>query len=285
MVQPKERGHLHPITHVINDIVRIFDELGFTVADGPEVETEHYNFDALNVPPNHPARDMWDTFWLKTPIHADLDTDSRGYNISENPPKSQRKSALLLRTHTSPVQIRYMEKNAPPISIIVPGKVFRYEATDATHEAQFYQLEGLMIDKDITLATMKGVLEVFFSKFFKKEMHVRLRPSYFPFVEPGAEIDMSCFKCSPVKILEQNLGGQGQDNEAKTCGLCKGNGYIELAGAGMVHPVVLNNVGIDPRKWQGFAFGFGIDRLLMLKYGVDDIRKLYDGDLRLVTQF
>ncbi len=275
-----EKGHLHPITHVINDIVRIFDELGFTVADGPEVETEHYNFDALNVPPDHPARDMWDTFWLKDVKCLSAKTSQT--NADDTQTDAERR---LLRTHTSPVQIRYMEKHAPPISIIVPGKVFRYEATDATHEAQFYQLEGLMIGSDVSLATMKGVLEVFFSKFFKKEIHVRLRPSYFPFVEPGVEIDMSCFLCSPAKILEQNLGGQGQNNEEKTCGLCKGSGYIELAGAGMVHPVVLNNVGIDPRKWQGFAFGFGVDRLLMLKYGVDDIRKLYDGDLRLVNQF
>ena len=169
-----------------------------------------------------------------------------------------------------------MEKHAPPIAIIVPGKTFRYEATDATHEAQFHQLEGLMIGKDVTLATMKGILEVFFTEFFGKEEKVRLRPSYFPFVEPGVEIDISCFNCSDST--------KKQDGSVN-CSVCKGGGYIELAGAGMVHPVVLNNVGIDPRKWQGFAFGFGVDRLLMIKYGVNDIRKLYDGDLRLVNQF
>lgn len=258
----EEKGHIHPLTHVLSRTTEIFNRMGFTVADGPEVETEHYNFDALNVPPNHPARDMWDTFWLKK------------NNLGQ-----------LLRTHTSPMQIRYMEKHAPPIAIVVPGKTFRYEATDATHEAQFHQVEGLMIGKDITLSTMKGILESFFTEFFGKETHVRLRPSFFPFVEPGVEIDMTCFKCSPAKILNQNLGGQGKDEENKICSICKGTKYIEIMGAGMVHPVVLNGVGIDSRKWQGFAFGFGADRLMMLKYGVDDVRRSYDGDLRFVNQF
>jgi phenylalanyl-tRNA synthetase alpha chain len=219
--------------------------MGFTVAQGPEIETEYYNFDALNIPANHPARDMWDTFWLK-----------------------ENKLGELLRTHTSPMQVRYMESHQPPIKIIVPGKTFRYEATDATHEAQFYQLEGLMIGKDVTLATMKGILENFFSEFFEKKEGVRLRPSYFPFVEPGVEIDITCFKC-----------------DGKGCSVCKQSGFIELAGAGMVHPIVLSGVGINPREWRGFAFGFGIDRLTMLKYGIDDVRRLYEGDLRLVNQF
>jgi len=254
----QEKGHLHPITHAINDIVRIFNEMGFAVAEGPEVETEHYNFDALNVPPNHPARDMWDTFWLR----GNQQFPISNFQFSKNPER------LLLRTHTSPVQIRHMEKHAPPIRVIAPGKVFRYEATDATHEAQFYQIEGLMIGEDITLAHMKGILEVFFTKFFGKKASVRLRPSYFPFVEPGVEIDMTCFKC-----------------EGNGCSTCKGTGYIEIMGAGMVHPVVLNGVGIDSRKWQGFAFGGGIDRLAMLKYGIDDVRRLYEGDLRLIAQF
>ncbi|OGZ03671.1 MAG: phenylalanine--tRNA ligase subunit alpha [Candidatus Lloydbacteria bacterium RIFCSPHIGHO2_01_FULL_41_20] len=240
-------GHFHPLTQVINDAVSIFAEMGFVVASGPEVETEHYNFDVLNIPDNHPARDMWDTFWLK--------------------PKSAKK---LLRTHTSPVQARYMEKNKPPIRIISPGKTFRYEATDATHEAQFYQIEGLMIDKDITLAHLKGILEIFFSKFFGKKTDIRFRPSYFPFVEPGVEVDISCFKCS-------GKGGK--------CSLCKGNGFIEIMGAGMVHPYVLKQVGIDPNVYQGFAFGTGVDRLAMLKYEIDDIRLFYQGDLRLVNQF
>lgn len=244
----KEKGHFHPITIVINDIARIFSEMGFSVESGPEVETEHYNFDVLNIPESHPARDMWDTFWLK---------DKNNNNIGQ-----------LLRTHTSPVQARFMEKNSPPIRIIAPGKVFRYEATDATHEAQFYQIEGLMIDKDVTLAHLKGVLEIFFSKFFGKKTNIRFRPSYFPFVEPGVEVDVSCFKCA----------GRG-------CSICKQSGFIEIMGAGMVHPYVLNQVGIDSRIYQGFAFGTGVDRLAMLKYGIDDIRLLYQGDLRLVNQF
>lgn len=239
----KNKGHIHILSQVIRNCVDIFTDLGFTVADGPEVETEYYNFDALNVPKDHPARDMWDTFWL---------ANNKG----------------LLRTHTSPVQVRYMEKNRPPIAIIAPGKVFRYEATDATHEAQFFQLEGLLVDKNISLANMKAVLETFLTKFFKSQVSIRLRPSYFPFVEPGVEIDMSCFRC----------GGNG-------CNICKHTGWIEIMGAGMVQPSVLNGVKINPRDWQGFAFGVGIDRIAMLKYGVDDIRLFCGGDLRFIEQF
>lgn len=219
--------------------------MGFEVADGPELETEFYNFDALNIPADHPARDMWDTFWTK--------------------PRSLGK---LMRTHTSPVQVRYMEKHKPPFAIIVPGKVFRYEATDATHEAQFHQVEGLMVGKDISLANLKWVLAEFFEKFFGKKIDIRFRPSFFPFVEPGVEIDMSCFKCA----------GTG-------CNICKKTGWIEIMGAGMVHPKVLESAGVDSREFSAFAFGVGIDRLAMLKYGVDDVRLFYSGDLRLVNQF
>jgi len=226
-----ERGHLHPLTLVQNKAIDIFSSMGFEVAEGPEAETEYYNFDALNIPKNHPARDMWDTFWLK--------------------------NGKLLRTHTSSVQIRYMEANQPPFRIIAPGRVFRYEATDATHEAQFYQLEGLMVGKKITLANLKAVMEVFFQKFFgEKNIKVRLRPSYFPFVEPGVEVDI----------------------------WFKGK-WMEIAGAGMVHPKVLENLKIDPREWQGFAFGMGIDRLAMIKYKIDDVRLSYSGDLRFIKQF
>jgi len=245
MQKEKQQGHIHPITQVINEIARIFSELGFEIADGPEIETEYYNFDALNVPKNHPARDMWDTFWLKP----------------ENAGK-------LLRTHTSTVQIRYMETNKPPFAIIAPGKTFRYEATDATHEAQFHQVEGLMVGEDISIAHLKGALEEFLQKLFDKNVHIRLRPSYFPFVEPGFEVDISCFKC-----------------DGKKCSLCKNTGWIEIMGAGQVHPKVLNDVGIDSRKWQGFAFGVGIDRIAMLKYGIPDIRMFYNGDLRFINQF
>lgn len=241
----EQPGHIHPLTLVMRDSVSILKELGFEYAEGPEIETEYYNFDSLNIPASHPARDMWDTFWLK--------------------PLSAKK---LLRTHTSPVQIRYMEKNKPPIRIIVPGKVFRHEATDATHEAQFYQIEGLAVAKDITLSNLKHVLTVFFSKLFGSKSKVRFRPSFFPFVEPGVEIDVSCFKC-----------------KGKGCSVCKQAGWIEVMGAGMVHPNVLRNVGIDPRVYQGFAFGGGVDRFAMIKYGVDDVRLLYNGDLRVVNQF
>ncbi len=240
-------GHLHPLSIVTSDIHKIFTEMGFTIASGPEIETEFYNFDSLNIPEHHPARDMWDTFWLK-PLNA----------------------KKLLRTHTSPVQVRYMEKNKPPLRIIAPGKVFRHEATDATHEAQFYQLEGLVVGENISLANLKGTLEEFFEKFFGKKTGLRLRPSYFPFVEPGVEIDMTCFKCD------------GKDSK---CSVCKGTGFIEILGAGVVHPKVLESSGIDSKKYSGFAFGGGIDRMAMLKYGIEDVRLLYQGDLRLVNQF
>lgn len=239
-----EQGHLHPLTLVQKNIADIFSSMGFEIAEGPEMETEYYNFDALNIPKDHPSRDLWDTFWLRQ--------KSQKSNI-----KSQN---LLLRTHTSPVQIRYMESppaGGPPFRIIAPGRVFRYEATDAFHEAQFYQLEGLMVGKNITLANLKAVMEVFFQKFFKdKKIHVRLRPSFFPFVEPGVEVDIKY----------------------------KGK-WIEIAGAGMVHPKVLENVKIDPAEWQGFAFGMGIDRLAMIKYKIDDIRLFYGSDLRFIKQF
>lgn len=246
-MQEKEevKGHLHPLTITMFQINQIFSDLGFTIAEGPEVETEFYNFDSLNIPEHHPARDMWDTFWLE-PLNA----------------------KKLLRTHTSPVQVRFMEKHKPPLRIIAPGKVFRHEATDVTHEAQFYQLEGLVVGENISLAHLKGTLEEFFERFFGKKTELRLRPSYFPFVEPGVEIDASCFKCA----------GAG-------CSTCKGTGFIEIMGAGVVHPMVLESSGIDSRKYSGFAFGCGIDRLVMLKYGVDDVRLLYSGDLRLTNQF
>ena len=226
------KGTLNPLTLIINDAVRIFTELGFEVATGPELESERYNFDMLNFPPDHPARDMQDTFFIK---------NRPGY---------------VLRTHTSNVQTRYMEtlskagKN-PPFAIVVPGKVFRNEATDATHEMQFYQIEGLMVGENINLAHLKGVLLEFFKKFLGPDAEIRLRPSFFPFVEPGVEVD--------VKVGEK---------------------WVEVLGAGMVHPNVLKNCGIDPEKYQGFAFGMGADRFLVMKYGLHDIRLTYQGDLR-----
>jgi len=247
-----EKGHIHPLTQVMARIVDILGELGFVVAEGPEVETEFHNFNALNVPPDHPARDMQDTFWLK--------------------PADARK---LLRTQTSAVQIRYMEKNDPPIRIVVPGKIFRNEATDATHEAQFHQIEGLYVDKNVTLAHLKGTLEYFLKKLFGENVKMRMRPSFFPFVEPGIEVDVSCTGCA----------GEGRKVCGSLCSMCKSTGWIEIMGAGMVHPNVFKAVGIDPKEWKGFAFGIGADRLVMLKYGIEDIRHLYSGDIRFLNQF
>lgn len=234
-----QQGHLHPISQMIREINAIFADIGFVFAEGPEIESVRYNFDMLNSPPDHPARDMQDTFYLK----GAPDT--------------------VLRTHTSPVQVRYMETHEPPIRMICPGKVFRNEATDATHEAQFFQLEGLMIDRAVSLGHLTGVLEYFFSRFFGGDVEVRLRPSFFPFVEPGVEVDMR------LEMPGNKLSGK----------------WIEIMGAGMVHPNVLRGVGIDPDVFQGFAFGVGIDRLGVLKYSIDDIRLSYSGDLRFVNQF
>jgi len=235
-----QSGHKHPLSQVIAEINSIFFEIGFTFAEGPERELIAFNFDALNVPKDHPSRDMQDTFYL-----------------ADAPEK-------VMRTHTSPVQVRYMQSHTPPIKMICPGKVFRNEATDATHEAQFFQIEGLMIGEDVSLGHMKGVLEHFFSRFFGEEVQVRFRPSFFPFVEPGVEVDMMIAGTPTNK-----LSGR----------------WIEIMGAGMVHPNVLRASGIDADKYQGFAFGMGMDRLAVLKYGIDDIRLMYNGDLRFVNQF
>lgn len=249
-------GHLHPLTKVRQATEEIFQSMGFSVVEGPEIETEYYNFDALNIPPEHPARDMWDTFWLRQ-------------NESKNQKAKIKKSdKLLLRTHTSPMQVRYMEKNNPPLRIIVPGRCFRHEATDASHEMQFYQLEGLMVDREVSAANFKAVIKEFFRLFFKKETAIRLRPSFFPFTEPSFEVDMSCLNC----------GGRG-------CSACSRGGWMEMMGAGMVHPNVFKAAGYSPRQWQGFAFGMGLDRLAMMKYKIDDIRLFYSGDLRFLKQF
>lgn len=250
MENKEVKGHIHPMTQFINRANAIFYEMGFSLVDGPELETEHYNFDALNVPRNHPSRDMQDTFWVKQ--------------------KEDVADRKLLRTQTSAVQARYMEGRKPPFKMICFGKVFRNEATDATHEMAFHQLEGLMIDKDVTMTDLKSTLNTFFDKFFERNVEVRFRPSFFPFVEPGLEVDISCFKCK----------GSGS-----ACSVCKGTGWVEVAGAGMVHPNVLKSVNVDSEEWQGFAFGFGVDRIIMLKYGIDDVRLMYSGDLRLVNQF
>lgn len=231
------QGRLHPISIAIRDMADIFGRLGFSVAYGPELEDDFHNFTALNLPPGHPARSMWDTFWIKT---------------------KSGEEELALRPHTSPVQIRYMEKHGVPVRIIAPGKVFRNEATDMTHEAQFYQLEGLAVGADITLAHLKGTIERFCKEYFGSDAKVRLRPSFFPFTEPSVEAD--------VWFPAQRK-------------------WLEVMGAGMVHPKVLQNAGVDATKYQGFAFGLGVERFAMIKYGIPDIRLFHSGDIRFVYGF
>ena len=235
-------GALHPVTLIEREIEKLFVSLGFTVLDGPEVETERNNFDALNIPPTHPARDMQDTFWLE------------GGN--------------LLRTHTSPVQVRGMQKLGPPLRMIAPGRVFRNEEVDASHEHTFYQLEGMMIDRDVSVSHLIYFMKTLLSSIFGREVTVRLRPGYFPFVEPGFELDIQCLIC----------GGT-------SCPVCKQSGWVELLPCGLVHPNVLRMAGIDPEEWNGFAFGLGLTRLAMMRYQIDDIRQLQGGDLRFLNQF
>ncbi|MBI2118119.1 MAG: phenylalanine--tRNA ligase subunit alpha [Elusimicrobia bacterium] len=238
-------GKTHPLTLVLDEVLKIFSEIGFSSAHGPEIETDENNFGALNIPEEHPARDMHDTFYIAG-------------------------EKLLLRTHTSPVQIRVMKKQSPPIRIVAPGRVFRHEAVDATHSAVFHQVEGLAVDENISFADLKGTLEFFNKKLFGKEIKSRFRPSYFPFVEPGAEIDISCTICKSQK---------------SNCPVCKGTGWIEMLGAGMVHPNVFKAVNIDPNQYTGFAFGLGIERIAMLKYGISELRLFYENHLDFLSQF
>ena len=244
-----EIGHIHPLSKVQQEVEDIFSQMGFAIMDGPEVESEYYNFEALNIPATHPARDMQDTFFLKDK-------------------HDEKQGRMVLRTHTSPGQIRSMLHHGAPIRIIVPGRVFRYEATDASHDSTFYQVEGLLVDKNISLAHLKGVMKEFLTRLFGKEVKVRFRPGYFPFVEPGLELDFSCLLC-----------------DEKGCSACKQTGWIEFMGSGMVHPNVLKECNIDPNEYQGWAFGFGLTRLVMMRYGISDIRLLQSGDLRFTRQF
>ena len=235
-------GRRHPLDLTLEKVNEIFLSMGFAIEEGPEVERDYYNFEALNIPKNHPARGEQDTFYIN--------------------------DSVVLRTQTSPVQIRTMEVQKPPIKMISPGKVYRSDAADATHSPIFYQIEGLVVDKGITFADLKGTLELFTKKMFGEKMEMKFRPHHFPFTEPSAEMDATCFVCN----------GEG-------CKVCKGSGWIELLGCGMVHPQVLRNCGIDPEVYSGFAFGFGLDRITMLKYGIDDIRALYESDMRFLKQF
>lgn len=243
-----KKGHLHPLSIVRNEIEDIFSAMGFEIADGPEIETENYNFDALNIPKDHPARDKWDTFWVKS--------------------EKNQKERTLLRTHTSPVQVRFMEKHKPPFRIISPGKCFRNEATDARHEHTFYQFEALVVGDDISVGHFKFIAQQFFSSFFKKEIDIRVRPSFFPFTEPSFEFDISCSVCNQ-----------------KGCPVCKGTGWLEVGGAGMVNQEVFAASGYPRGKYQGFAWGFGLERLLIMRHKIDDIRIFHSGDLRFIKQF
>ena len=242
-------GGLHPTTQMVREICQAFVSMGFDIVEGPEVEWDYYNFEALNIPQGHPARDMWDTLWI------DFQNEK-----GERP--------MLLRTHTSPMQIRYMEKHRPPVRVVVPGKCYRYEATDATHEWHFYQVEGLAVDDGITFADLKGTLYEFARLIFGQERKVRFRCDYFPFVEPGVDMAIDCLFCN-----------------GKGCRTCKESGWLEIMGAGMVHPRVLERVDYDPQVYTGFAFGLGPERIAMLKYGIDDIRLFYSNDLRFLRQF
>jgi phenylalanyl-tRNA synthetase alpha chain len=240
----QDLGHLHPITRVITEICNIFLRLGFSVVEGPEIETEYNNFTGLNIPLEHPSRDVFDTFYLKD------------------------KEKLLLRSHTSPVQIRVMKARKPPLAVVVPGRVYRPDAVDASHSFMFHQIEGFMVDKEIKFSDLKGVLEIFAKAVFGQEIKMRFRPHFFPFTEPSAEVDISCIIC-----------------KGKGCSVCGRKGWLEILGSGMIHPNVFKHVGYDPKKYTGFAFGLGIERIAMLKYGIDDIRLFFQNDLRFLKQF
>ncbi|MEC9308557.1 MAG: phenylalanine--tRNA ligase subunit alpha [Chloroflexota bacterium] len=249
--RPVISGGIHPTTKIVGEITDAFKSMGFAVVEGPEVELDHYNFEMLNIPSGHPARDMWNSLWIDS-------EDATGTRT------------MLLRTHTSPMQARVMESTEPPIRVIVPGKCYRYEATDATHEWHFYQIEGLAVDKGITFANLKGTLYEFARRLFGDERKIRFRCDYFPFVEPGVDVSIDCFACD----------GNGQG-----CKICRDSGWIEIMGAGMVHPKVLEKAGYDTEVYTGFAFGMGPERIAMLKYGIDDIRHFYSNDLRFLQQF
>lgn len=235
-------GKKHPLSIVLDEVREIFMGMGFEIVSGPEVELDYYNFEALNIPKDHPARDTQDTFYI---------TDN-----------------ILLRTQTSPVQVRVMENQKPPLRILSPGRVFRSDAVDATHSPLFHQIEGLVVDKGVTMSDLKGTLELFIKRLYGEDAQVRFRPHHFPFTEPSAEVDVMCFNCQ----------GEG-------CRLCKGEGWIEILGAGMVHPKVLSNCGIDPEEYSGFAFGLGLERIVMRRYNIDDLRLFYENDLRFLNQF
>ncbi len=242
-------GHLHPITQVVDEICGIFTSMGFVAVSGPEIETEYNNFTGLNIPLEHPSREAFDTFYLK-------------------PAGGNQRQRYLLRSHTSPVQVRVMKTAKPPLAVVVPGRVYRPDAVDASHLFMFHQIEGFMVDKGIRFSDLKGVLDVFVKRVFGKDVKTRFRPHFFPFTEPSAEVDVSCIIC-----------------KGKGCSVCGKKGWLEILGSGMIHPNVFKNVGYEPKKYSGFAFGMGIERIAMLKYGINDIRLFFENDLRFLRQF
>ena len=265
--RPMRIGRVHPLMRVRQQVEDIFSRMGYEILEGPEVEDDYHNFEALNMPPDHPARDMQDTLYLSEPIVGGIWGAHRIRPDASGPPESQVRAATLLRTHTSAMQIRYMKTFAPPIRIIVPGRVYRRDNLDLTHTPMFQQFEGLVVGQRVTLADLKGTFEAMLRELFGP-VRVRLRPSFFPYTEPSAEVDISCHSC-----------------EGRGCGTCKGTGWLEILGSGMVHPAVFEAVGYDPEQVSGFAFGLGMERVAMLKYGVDDIRLFYENDLRFLDQF
>ena len=254
----QDLGCLHPITQVIDEILDIFERMGFLVVEGPEIETEYNNFTGLNIPLEHPSRDVFDTFYLRVPGYPDN-------RISGYPARSDK---LLLRSHTSPVQIRVMKSRKPPLAVVVPGRVYRPDAVDASHSFMFHQIEGFMVDENIRFSDLKGALEAFAKGVFGKDIKMRFRPHFFPFTEPSAEVDISCIIC-----------------KGKGCSVCGQKGWLEILGSGMIHPNVFRNVGYNPKIYTGFAFGMGIERIAMLKYGINDIRLFFENDLRFLRQF
>jgi phenylalanyl-tRNA synthetase alpha chain len=264
----QELGHLHPVTQIIDEICAIFNRMGFSVVEGPEIETEYNNFTGLNIPLEHPSRDVFDTFYLKpqaTSYKPQAKNQDKRTACSLQPAACSR---LLLRSHTSPVQIRVMKAHKPPLAIVVPGRVYRPDAVDASHSFMFHQIEGFMVDTEIKFSDLKGALEVFAKAVFGKDIKMRFRPHFFPFTEPSAEVDISCIIC-----------------KGKGCSVCGKKGWLEILGSGMIHPNVFKHVGYDPKKYRGFAFGMGVERIAMLKFGINDIRLFFENDLRFLKQF
>lgn len=254
-----EAGCLHPLTQTITEICAVFNSMDFSIVEGPEIETEENNFTGLNIPLEHPSRDAFDTFYLKAP-------------------NSELRTPNLLRSHTSPVQIRVMKTQKPPLAVVVPGRVYRPDAVDASHSFMFHQIEGFMVDKGIRFSDLKGLLEVFAKAVFGEEIKMRFRPHFFPFTEPSAEVDISCIICLGAKSKEHSV-------QSKACPVCHGKGWLEILGCGMIHPNVFKHVGYKPNEYTGFAFGMGVERIAMLKYGINDIRLFFENDLRFLKQF